>query len=833
LPIDKSKIIEAANKYLQKGQIDKAIKEFSRITEVDPRDVRVRLKLGELYARKGMRGEAVNEYRLVAEEYTRAGFYSKAVAVYKQALKVDIRQVDIYSKLGDLYQKLGLTNEAMTQYKIVANYYDKEKMARECLEVLKKIVELDPKNLSNRVKLAESYSQGNLRKEADEEFGKVINTLKEQGRTNDLITLYERMLAANPKYYSLIKELSKIYLERGEPQRALIKLQMPLKEGVKDKGVLSLLAEVYKKLDRVEKAKTALKELARLCEEKGEIEGKEEAYRRVLQCDSQDPDALRVLGLTASAPAPKERVLKEEPQELRVEAQPEQELRVEAKPEPAPARARGEDSISRHFTEAEIYLKYGLKGKALEQYGLILKLQPDNDQALSKLRDLAASAEERDKVVSQFIVLAEECLKREEKQNSDRFLKEILKIDPENSQANKLLGISVAPAEAPAEEELREKEAPGIELEVEEHLVEGAAEEEAPAISLEAGREEDVALEEPIIQVEPEPVQTPLDEPIVQEIELEVKEEDSVVTEELDEAEFYIQQGLYDEAKRIYQKILRFHPQESRVELKLKELSELEGREQEVPSVSEPEVEEVEEKAPKVEAAPGTEELFDLAKELEEELAAEEPGKPSVSIEGPEGKEIFEDTFQEFKKGVEKTLNKQDADTHYDLGIAYKEMGLLDDAIEQFEVALESPKKEVNCCAMIGLCYMEKGEPKRAMDYYFRALANSEISGKEKVGLNYELAVVLEANGNLDKALERFEKVEEMEKDFRDVEDRLAGLRKKAAVPPSAEEKVVTAAEVEVPPAPEKEVTPAPEEEAKKVISISGRKRSGKKISYV
>ncbi len=816
MPIDKSKIIEAANKYLQKGQIDKAIKEFSRITEVDSRDVRVRLKLGELYARKGMRGEAVNEYRLVAEEYARAGFYSKAVAVYKQALKVDIRQVDIYSKLGDLYQKLGLTNEAMTQYKIVANYYDKEKMARECLGVLKKIVELDPKNLSNRVKLAESYYQGNLRKEADEEFGKVINTLKEQGRTNDLITLYERMLAANPKYYSLIKELSKIYLERGEPQRALIKLQMPLKEGVKDKGVLSLLAEVYIKLDRVEKAKTALKELARLCEEKGEIEAKEEAYRRVLKCDSKDPDALRVLGLAASAPAPKERVLKEEPKK---------EVRVEAKPERAPERAKGEDSISRHFTEAEIYLKYGLKGKALEQFGLILKLQPDNDQALSKLKDLGASGEERQKVVSQFIALAEECLKREEKQHSDRFLKEVLRIDPENSQANKLLGISVAPAEAPAEEKIIEKEAPGIELELDEHLVEFAAEEEAPAISLDTGREEDVILEDSIIQVEPEPVLSPLDEPIVQEIELEVKEEDSVVAEEMDEAEFYIQQGLYDEAKRIYQKILRFHPQESRVELKLKELSELEGRRGEVPRVSEPEVEEVEEEAPKVEVVPGTEELFDLAKELEEELAAEEPEKPGVSVEGPEGKEIFEDTFQQFKKGVQKTLNKQDAETHYDLGIAYKEMGLLDDAIEEFEVALESPKKEINCCAMIGLCYMEKGEPKRAIDYYLRALAKSEISSKEKVGLNYELAVALEANGDQDKALERFEKVEEMEKGFRDVQERLAGLRKKAVIPPSAEEKVAPAAEVEV--------TPAPEEEVKKVIPISGRKRSGKKISYV
>lgn len=800
MPIDKSKIVDAANKYLQKGQIDKAIKEFSKIVEVDPRDVRVRLKLGELYARRGIREEAVNEYRLVAQEYTRAGFYSKAVAVLKQALKVDMRQVDIYSKLGDLYQKLGLTNEAMTQYKIVANYYDKEGLTKECQETLKKIVELDPENLSNRVKLAESYYQGNLRKEADEEFGRVINTLKEQGRTNDLITLYERMLATNPKHYGLIKELSKIYLERGDAQRALIKLQTPLKEGVKDKEVLSLLADAYIKLDRVEKAKTALKELARVCEEKGESEAKGEAYRRVLQCDSKDPDALRALGLAAPSPAPEERVLKEE--EVR-------EVRVEAPPERKPVKAKKEDGISKHFTEAEIYLKYGLKEKALDQLGLALKLQPTNDQALNKLRDLSASPEEREKVISQFLVLAEEYLKRGEKQNSERFLGEVLKIDPENSQANKLLGIE-APAESPAETELAGKEAPEIELEVEEPMPEMAAEKEVPVSSMEAGGEEAVVLEEePVIEVEPEPAP--------QEIRQEVRG-DLATAEELDEAEFYIQQGLYDEAKRIYQKILQVHPQESQAELKLRELNELEGKVEEVPRVSEPGVEVIREEAPAVEITQEADELFDLAKELEEELSAEELEEPSVSVEGPEGEEVFEDTLQMFKKGVEKALSKEDVAAHYDLGIAYKEMGLLDDAIGEFELALGSPKKEMDCCTMIGICCMEKGEPKKAIEYYSRALNSPQLSDKEKVGLNYELALAYEADGDLGRALERFEKVGEMEKDFRNVQERLADLRKKAPTPPSVEEK---------------EVVPAAEEEMKKVIPISGRRRPGKKISYI
>lgn len=113
---------------------------------------------------------------------------------------------------------------------------------------------------------------------------------------------------------------------------------------------------------------------------------------------------------------------------------------------------------------------------------------------------------------------------------------------------------------------------------------------------------------------------------------------------------------------------------------------------------------------------------------------------------------------------------------------------------------------------------MEKGEPKKAIEYYSRALNSTQLSDKEKVGLNYELALAYEADGDLGRALERFEKVGEMEKDFRNVQERLADLRKKAPTPPSVEEK---------------EVVPAAEEEMKKVISISGRRRPGKKISYI
>src|SRR5882724_389982 len=101
--------MDAARKFVDKGQIDKAVKEYLRIVDEDPKDVRVWLKIGDLYAKKGAKQDATDTYIKVARFYHEQGFFLKAVAVYKQILKLDPRgSVDVMLKLAELYRQLGL-----------------------------------------------------------------------------------------------------------------------------------------------------------------------------------------------------------------------------------------------------------------------------------------------------------------------------------------------------------------------------------------------------------------------------------------------------------------------------------------------------------------------------------------------------------------------------------------------------------------------------------------------------------------------------------------------------------------------------------------------------
>ena len=79
------------------------------------------------------------------------------------------------------------------------------------------------------------------------------------------------------------------------------------------------------------------------------------------------------------------------------------------------------------------------------------------------------------------------------------------------------------------------------------------------------------------------------------------------------------------------------------------------------------------------------------------------------------------DIFKEFKKGVDKQLGKEDYDTRYNLGIAYKEMGLIDEAIAEFQLAAKDEARVLECSSMLGICFLEKGMPKLAMKWFEQA----------------------------------------------------------------------------------------------------------------
>ena len=126
MAFNKEKVMDAARKFVDKGQLDKAIKEYLRVVKEDPADVRVWLKIGDLHARKGQKQEATETYLKVARYYQDQGFFTKAVAVYKQILKLDARLVEVHLKLAELYRQLGLMSDAMQHFESVAAHFHRE-----------------------------------------------------------------------------------------------------------------------------------------------------------------------------------------------------------------------------------------------------------------------------------------------------------------------------------------------------------------------------------------------------------------------------------------------------------------------------------------------------------------------------------------------------------------------------------------------------------------------------------------------------------------------------------------------------------------------------------
>jgi pilus assembly protein FimV len=172
------------------------------------------------------------------------------------------------------------------------------------------------------------------------------------------------------------------------------------------------------------------------------------------------------------------------------------------------------------------------------------------------------------------------------------------------------------------------------------------------------------------------------------------------------------------------------------------------------------------------------EDFFDLAAELRDELSSMPvPVRPVAPTE----EQSLDDIFEEFKKGVEQQASKEDADTHYNLGVAYKEMGLLDDAVAELIMTTEAEPKFIQSRYMLGLCYMEKGEYQNAICEIQTALDYSETLGidtENRVAMHYDLGLAFQGAGNINGAINEFQDVVNENQRYRDTAAKLKELRK-------------------------------------------------------
>ncbi|GAO04037.1 tetratricopeptide repeat protein [Anaeromyxobacter sp. PSR-1] len=255
----------------------------------------------------------------------------------------------------------------------------------------------------------------------------------------------------------------------------------------------------------------------------------------------------------------------------------------------------------------------------------------------------------------------------------------------------------------------------------------------------------------------------------------EDESEEADLSDELEEADFFLQQGLLDDAREALRNLAAFYPGHRGVEARLAEVERRRApaARAAAPAPPHPPLGGPVHETPALTPPPGTDDSFDIARELAEELGA------APTPAGDDGFQYsVEDVFNQFKKGVEQTVRPEDSATHYDLGIAYKEMGLLEDAVKEFETALRGNdrKREVDCLSMIGVCQLSRGQPREAVAAFRRALASELLTRDAAKALHHDLGVAYQEAGDPEAALHHLQKVNRVDPGYRDVAERVRAL---------------------------------------------------------
>ena len=151
-----------------------------------------------------------------------------------------------------------------------------------------------------------------------------------------------------------------------------------------------------------------------------------------------------------------------------------------------------------------------------------------------------------------------------------------------------------------------------------------------------------------------------------------------------------------------------------------------------------------------------------------------------VDEEAPSGDEEadFKDMLKKFKQGVAENVAEEDHESHYDLGVAFKEMGLMDEAISEFQKALRGTQQRVRTYEALGQCFLEKKQLPVAQTILHRAVNEPGVGDEQLVGVLYLLGYVNEALGKPAEAKGFYERVFSVDIQFRDVGDRLNAVDK-------------------------------------------------------
>jgi len=822
--------LQLAEIHLKNNRQAEAVSLLKKLLLAEPDNIRIQIRLADLYQAMGQNADAIEAYVSGAQRALARADHGECEKLADKALKLDASNFPAITVKARSYSAQGNLSKAAEilkgvpglekggeQSEFLLDLYIKAEDWEDATSLALKVIEADDKNFSLAQKVAQALLDANQATRAMALIGKLRVPMIDAGEHEVICHLLNELATRMPRSI--------------EPREWLVDTYGRTSDSFRLPDALAQLGDVLVATQQYPRAKEVFEQLL---DRQPESESAKRKLNNVLV-------KMGLLARDAAIPEPEEETLqaeiaKPEPPRLR-EQTPLRESEPPAAGAPIssfmedPIDEETQKFIAQSLTDVDLFASYGLTQKAIGLLEAILRRAPRHTPTLEKLLDFVLGAGD-DRRTAELAAQLEQIHKdRGEMASSERF-------GELRRRFQRAAGIS-------DEELLAAQAAPPAPADAQPHLEDEALQASAPptevastAPASSAGKEtHEVDLSDEWSRMLQEAAQThsappaKAPEPAAPaefEIPIEV-EEPAASIENLSaqlaatpppprgpEPEEEPIAMSFDEApKTTLPQAAKIPPPPAHPvpEFELEQDYELViAPEPLVPAHEQrPPAPPAAAKPPAPAALSADQFLADMVSELDdlglEKLApgvspssapsraapppappAQPPAKPQVAA-GPPLPAVpagpLQEVFDEFRAELgEMGAEEEDLETHYNLGIAFREMGLLEEAISEFQkVAKASDKGKafryaMQCCTLLGLAFMEKGQPNIAAIWYERALDTPGVDAESTLALRYDLGVAQESAGDIEAALKSFSQVYAANIDYRDVADRIASLQK-------------------------------------------------------
>jgi tetratricopeptide (TPR) repeat protein len=768
-------------------------------------------KLAEIYTQLGLTSDALAAYDEVATRLQRAGRDREAIEVFTKMVGLDAQNPLPHLRLAEARCRVQSLDEAIESFWAAAELLLSLERRDDALKVIERILhfKLDPRYA--RV-AAELYLERGTREDGLQALTKLQVCFQADPKNLDTLRLLAQaftLIGQEAKAIEVYKEMARI--ARDSERRDLFE------------QLLAHLREVAPHDEQVR----ALESLPPTLSNSSRPPVDSQAPFSVGDSDVEfldettDRDALEIAPTEVMSLPPPRTIQASAPDVVVVDEQLEA---AEELADPSSFDARGH--ARKAVVDAESFRKLRLYPKAIEALHIALEIDPRSLEIRQKLRELLVESGDREGAIAETLNMATLQLDSGDIGQTEALIYEVLEIEPEHPEALAMLE-HIAPAQtgyteaddgrtrvnAPRDVSLAidgyDPDAPLPSYDLEEVGAEQAMNSEpARAFSQRPGfdvQDDPFEADQPLPSF---PLGSEIDSPELGARGLDDYEKDvhEVSTAEdfapgaaptpaaprvsstegledvLDEADFFATRGLYEDAKAILIEQLTRTPHHPLVLERLREIDTALGASGESQTIERSQLGKNQEETLD----------FDVAQSLGALDEMEMPPE-SVAAFNAAGDVDVEQVFEKFRAGIRSQVSENDSATHYDLGVAYKEMGLIADAIHEFELAARDPQRECNCFAMIGMVYLEQNQLERAAEAYVRALSAANKTVEQEMNLYYDLGTVYEMKGKSQDALYYFQKIARRDPGYRDIAERIFGLQseKESSAPVSATARAV------------------------------------------